>query len=49
MNVGCGASDYVGAPANSIIVILRGNCTFQEKAMNAIAANASAGKTNKQE
>lgn len=39
-NQGCDASDFAGFPANGIALVVRGTCTFQAKATNAIAAGA---------
>jgi hypothetical protein len=37
-NLGCKASDYEGINASQIAIILRGNCTFFEKANLSYAA-----------
>ena len=39
---GCAAVDFAGFPAGNIALISRGNCTFAVKALNAMAAGASA-------
>lgn len=39
---GCEAADFAGFPAGSIALIQRGTCTFAIKALNAVAAGASA-------
>ncbi len=41
-NLGCNASDFAGFTAGRIALILRGNCTFQDKVSNALAAGAVA-------
>ena len=38
---GCDASDFVGFSAGSIALIQRGTCTFNQKALNAMAAGAA--------
>jgi Zn-dependent M28 family amino/carboxypeptidase len=40
-NSGCEAADFAGFTAGNIALIQRGTCTFQQKALNAIAAGAS--------
>lgn len=39
---GCEDADFAGFPAGNIALIQRGTCTFQEKAVNAAEAGASA-------
>ncbi|KAF2277361.1 Zn-dependent exopeptidase [Westerdykella ornata] len=40
-NIGCNASDYPAAVAGNVALIKRGECTFQQKALNAKAAGAA--------
>jgi len=39
---GCEASDFAGFPAGAIAMVQRGTCTFEQKAVNAVAAGAAA-------
>ncbi|GAA4324126.1 M28 family metallopeptidase [Pigmentiphaga soli] len=39
---GCGAADFAGLPAGAAALVERGDCSFYDKAMNAIAAGAAA-------
>lgn len=39
---GCDAADFAGFPAGNIALLQRGTCTFGVKALNAVAAGASA-------
>jgi Predicted aminopeptidases len=39
-NSGCEAADFTGFTAGNIALVQRGTCTFQQKALNAIAAGA---------
>jgi hypothetical protein len=39
-NLGCAASDYTGFPKGNVALIMRGNCTFQDKIV--LAGNGGA-------
>ena len=40
-NLGCDAADFAGFTAGHVALVSRGECTFEQKANNAIAAGAS--------